>query len=43
MVDRSEFKPTSLLYICKEIFNEEIDYFQKYIIESLLQVQNKSN
>lgn len=33
MIDRSKFKPTSTLYMRKDIFNEEIDYFQKYIVE----------
>lgn len=33
MTDRSKFKPTSQLYFHKELFNEEIAYFQRYVID----------
>ncbi|MDB5006058.1 MAG: hypothetical protein JWP45_451 [Mucilaginibacter sp.] len=32
-LDRSKFKPTSQLYFYKERFNDEITYFQRYVIE----------
>jgi len=41
MVDRSKFKPTSQLYFHKELFNDEISYFQQYVIEVSGQFEEK--